>query len=64
MTTTSDLVNALEDVSPLDTIKETTVSRDEAENSAKNSLDFLAALAMPLVFKYLFQVYLNLSGIG
>lgn len=35
---------------------EATYNRDEVEELSKKSLDFLAALAMPLVFKYLFPV--------
>lgn len=34
--------------------KENTYKTSEVENNAKNSLDFLAALALPTVFKYLF----------
>jgi hypothetical protein len=35
-------------------IKESTFQTDQVEQVAKTSLDFLAALAMPVVFKYLF----------
>ena len=34
--------------------KESSFKTSEVEQNAKNSLDFLAALALPTVFKYLF----------
>lgn len=37
-----------------ETTQEATFQADQVEEMAKNSLDFLAALAMPLVFRYLF----------
>lgn len=41
-------------------LTETSFKIDQVQESAKNSLDFLAALAMPTVFKYLFPpVYLS-----
>jgi hypothetical protein len=40
---------------------ETAFQIDQVQESAKNSMDFLAALAMPAVFKYLFpSVYLSI----
>lgn len=37
-----------------ESIRESSFNSDEVHSLAKSSLDFLAALAMPLVFKYLF----------
>lgn len=37
-----------------ETVQESTFQTDQVENLARESLDFLAALAMPVVFRYLF----------
>lgn len=37
-----------------ETVQESTFQTDQVEKLAKDSLDFLAALAMPVVFRYLF----------
>ena len=38
----------------IDTVQETAFNTSEVEQLAKESLDFLAALAMPVVFRYIF----------
>lgn len=37
-----------------ETVQESTFNTSEVETLARESLDFLAALAMPVVFRYLF----------
>lgn len=39
---------------PTETVSEISVSSTEAHDAARGSLDFLAALAMPLIYKYAF----------
>jgi len=46
--------NVQENVGEPETYREATFKTAEVQENAKNSLDFLAALALPLVFKYLF----------
>lgn len=43
-----------EQVVEAETIQESTFQTDQVESLARESLDFLAALAMPVVFRYLF----------
>jgi hypothetical protein len=49
----SDSVPSDQDI-PQDPVSQVSVSATEAQELAKQSLDFLAALALPLVFRYVF----------
>ena len=40
--------------SPPDQVQQVAVSIDEVQENARTSLDFLAALALPTVFRYFF----------
>ena len=44
--------------------KESSFKTSEVEESARNSLDFLAALALPTVFKYLFPPVFQAGLLG
>lgn len=45
-----------ESFEPIEPTRDVTFNTSQVHDAAKNSLDFLAALAMPLVFRYLFPV--------
>lgn len=46
--------NSIQNAPPKDTVQEITFSADQVIESAKNSLDFLAAISMPTVYQYAF----------